>query len=186
MQGVSDVAGSMGNAFSSLGQVFSAVGDESAAAVMQMVTTTLDGVAQIIPQIMALIGAKQGEAMALGTASAAGLPFPANLAAIASITATIISTFAGIIAATQKFADGGIVGGSSFYGDKVVARLNSGEMVLNRRQQANLFKAIDNGMLDGVTNGSPTISFKLKGSDIYGSLKNFTNIKSKSSSIKVI
>lgn len=186
MQGVSDVAGSMGNAFSSLGQVFSAVGDESAAAVMQMVTTTLDGVAQIIPQIMALIGAKQGEAMALGTASAAGLPFPANLAAIASITATIISTFAGIIAATQKFADGGIVGGSSFYGDKVVARLNSGEMVLNRRQQANLFKAIDNGMLDRVTNGSPTISFKLKGSDIYGSLKNFTNIKSKSSSIKVL
>lgn len=186
MQGVSDVAGSMGNTFSSLGQVFSAVGDESAAAVMQMVTTTLDGVAQIIPQIMALIGAKQGEAMALGTASAAALPFPANLAAIASITATIISTFAGIIAATQKFADGGIVGGSSFYGDKVVARLNSGEMVLNRRQQANLFKAIDNGMLDRVTNGSPTISFKLKGSDIYGSLKNFTNIKSKSSSIKVI
>ena len=187
MQGVSDVAGSMGNAFSSLGQVFSAVGDESAAAVMQMVTTTLDGVAQIIPQIMALIGAKQGEAMALGTASAAALPFPANLAAIASITATIISTFAGIIAATQKFADGGIVGGSSYYGDKIVARLNSGEMVLNRRQQANLFKAIDNGMLDNVTNGSPTtISFKLKGSDIYGSLKNFTHIKSKSSSIKVI
>ncbi len=187
MQGVSDVAGSMGNAFSSLGQVFSAVGDESAVAVMQMVTTTLDGVAQIIPQIMALIGAKQGEAMALGTASAAALPFPANLAAIASITATIISTFAGIIAATQKFADGGIVGGSSYYGDKIVARLNSGEMVLNRRQQANLFKAIDNGMLDNVTNGSPTtISFKLKGSDIYGSLKNFTHIKSKSSSIKVL
>ena len=186
MQGVSDVAGSMGSAFSSLGQVFSAVGNESAAAVMQMVTTTLDGVTQIIPQIMELIAAKQGEAMALGTTSAAGLPFPANIAAIASITATIISTFAGIIAATQKFADGGIVGGSSFYGDKVVARLNSGEMVLNRRQQANLFKAIDNGMLDNVTNGSPTISFKLKGSDIYGSLKHFTSIKSKSSSIKVL
>lgn len=184
MQGVSDVAGSMGNAFSSLGQIFSAVGDESAAAVMEMVTTTLDGVAQVIPQIMALIAAKQGEAMASGTASAAKLPFPANIAAIAATMATIISTFAGIIAATQKFANGGIVGGSSFYGDKVIARLNSGEMVLNKRQQANLFKAIDNGIFDSGRMENANITFKLKGSDIYGSLKNFTTIKSKSSSIK--
>ena len=86
--------------------------------------------------------------------------------------------------AMMAFEDGGIVGGSSYYGDKVIARLNSGEMVLNRRQQTTLFNAIDNGMFDNGTNGSPTINFKLKGSDIYGSLKNFTNIKSKSSSIK--
>lgn len=83
------------------------------------------------------------------------------------------------------FKDGGIVGGSSYYGDKVIARLNSGEMVLSKRQQTNLFNAIDNGMFGYGTTENATISFKLKGSDIYGSLKNFTNIKSKSSSIKV-
>ena len=178
MQGVSDIAGSMGNAFSSLGQVFSAVGDESAAAVMQMVTTTLDGVAQVIPQIMALIAAKQGEAMASGTASAASLPFPANIAAIAAVTATIISTFAGIIAAAQKFADGGIVGGGSLHGDRLLARVNSGEMILNGRQQKRLFDLLDsNGAIGGAQ--MQTITWKLKGTDIYGSLKNLSEIKSK-------
>lgn len=86
--------------------------------------------------------------------------------------------------AMAAFKDGGIVGGSSYYGDKVIARLNTGEMVLNKRQQANLFNAIDNGMFESGTMENANITFKLKGSDIYGSLKNFTNIKSKSSSLK--
>lgn len=38
-----------------------------------------------------------------------------------------------------KFAQGGIVGGNSFTGDKVNASVNSGEMILNRRQQRELF-----------------------------------------------
>lgn len=46
-----------------------------------------------------------------------------------------------------KFADGGIspllVGGSSYVGDKVLARVNSGEMILNKTQQANLFKMLN-------------------------------------------
>ena len=67
-----------------------------------------------------------GEAMAEGTASAAKLPWPANLAAIGSIVATILSVFSMI----PKFAKGGVVGGNSTQGDKVLARLNSGEGVL--------------------------------------------------------
>ena len=178
MQGVADTAGEMGNAFGSLGQVFSAVGDESAAAVMQMVTATLDGVAQVIPQIMKLIAAKQGEAMAEGTASAAKLKFPANIAAIATVIATITSTFAGIIAAAQKFADGGIVGGGSLHGDRLLARVNSGEMILNGKQQQRLFDLLDgNGAIGGAQN--QVITWKLRGTDIYGSLKNLSNIKSK-------
>lgn len=178
MQGVADTASEMGNAFGSLGQVFSAVGDESAAAVMQMVTATLEGVAQVIPQILKLITVKQGEAMAEGAASAAKLPFPANIAAIATVTATIISTFAGIIAAAQKFADGGIVGGSSLHGDRLLARVNSGEMILNGKQQQRLFDLLDgNGAIGGAQN--QVITWKLRGTDIYGSLKNLSNIKSK-------
>ena len=178
MQGVADTASEMGNAFGSLGQVFSAVGDESAAAVMQMVTATLDGVAQVIPQIMKLIAAKQGEAMAEGTASAAKLKFPANIAAIATVIATISSTFAGIIAAAQKFADGGIVGDGSLHGDRLLARVNSGEMILNGKQQQRLFDLLDgNGAIGGAQN--QVITWKLRGTDIYGSLKNLSNIKSK-------
>lgn len=47
------------------------------------------------------------------------------------------------IKAAPKFATGGIVSGSNFTGDKVTAKLNSGEMVLNRSQQANLFNQIN-------------------------------------------
>jgi hypothetical protein len=43
----------------------------------------------------------------------------------------------------QQFADGGIVGGSSYYGDKILARVNSGELILNNKQQQALY-----GMLD--------------------------------------
>lgn len=42
----------------------------------------------------------------------------------------------------QKFATGGIVGGNSYTGDQIPARLNSGEMVLNRESQQRLFDAV--------------------------------------------
>ena len=55
----------------------------------------------------------------------------------------------GIVGASPKasieaHANGGIVGGTSYSGDKVLTGLNSGEMVLNKQQQANLFAAINN------------------------------------------
>jgi hypothetical protein len=40
------------------------------------------------------------------------------------------------------FEYGGIVGGNSFTGDKITARVNSGEMILNQRQQAELWKIV--------------------------------------------
>lgn len=46
----------------------------------------------------------------------------------------------GILNGSDKYAVGGIVGGTSFSGDKVIAHVNSGEMILNREQQTNLFK----------------------------------------------
>lgn len=48
-----------------------------------------------------------------------------------------------------SFATGGIVGGSSYYGDRVQANLNSREMVLNMGQQKNLFDAINTGNMGG-------------------------------------
>ena len=50
-----------------------------------------------------------------------------------------------------RFQDGGIVPGSSFTGDRVNARLNSGEMVLNRGQQQNLFNQINSGNISSGT-----------------------------------
>jgi len=123
---------------------------------------------------VALIGAKQGEALASGTASAAALPFPANIAAIASIVATITALFASF---AGSFADGGIIGGSgAFHGDSMLARVNAGEMILNPMQQSNLFRALDSG---GATGGMKNVEFKISGSTLKGVLKNYDSKMSK-------
>lgn len=69
-------------------------------------------------------------------------PFAAIAAGVAAIAVgAIIKSF--IPKDLQGFADGGIVGGSSFYGDKILARVNSGELILNQKQQKVLYDAID-------------------------------------------
>ena len=179
LQGLADVSSSVGNSFSTLGNVFSQTGDSAAAAAMNVIGTTAQATAEIIPNIIKLIGAKQGEAMANGTASASALPFPANIAAIASIIATVVSTFANIMSAVGAFADGGIVGGGNLHGDKVLARLNGGEMVLNRTQQAKLFRTIENGNIGNQSTSVSQVNWKIKGSDLYGAIANYKSIKSK-------
>lgn len=46
----------------------------------------------------------------------------------------------------QAFANGGIVGGSSFYGDKILARVNSGELILNNKQQKSVFASMSSAV----------------------------------------
>lgn len=84
----------------------------------------------------------------------------AQPAFVATAIGGIIAAFASI----PKFETGGIVGGSSYSGDKILARLNSGELILNQKQQGSLFGMLNEGGsnvnigLDG--------SFKLSGSDL--------------------
>lgn len=179
LQGLADVSSAVGNSFSTLGNVFKQTGDDATAAAMNVIGITAQSTAEIIPNIIKLIGAKQGEAMANGTASASALPFPENIVAIASIIATVVSTFANIMSAVGAFADGGIVGGGNLHGDKVLARLNGGEMVLNRTQQAKLFRTIESGNIGNQSTSVSQVNWKIKGSDLYGALTNYKSIKSK-------
>lgn len=169
MDNISSVTDSVGSAFSSLG---GAIGG-TAGKMLEMAGQTAQAVAQIIPQIVALIGAKQGEALASGTASAAALPFPANIAAIASIIATITALFASF---AGSFADGGIISGGSFHGDKMLARVNAGEMILNPMQQSNLFNALNGG---GAVGGMRNVEFKISGSTLKGCLNNYDKKQSR-------
>lgn len=178
LEGLADMSGQVGGAFSALGDVFQKCGNDAVAGTMQIMASTAQATADIIPQILKLIGVKQGEAIASGTASASALPFPANIGAIASIVATIMSTFAQIGSIVGAFADGGIVGGS-LHGDKVLARLNGGEMVLNKTQQSKLFHAIESGRFGDNNTAPSTITWKIKGSDLYGTLSNYKSIKIK-------
>lgn len=76
----------------------------------------------------AVVTAKQGESMAGVAAGASKLPFPASLVAIISGVAAVASIFASI----PKFWTGGILKGSSFMGDQMLVRANSGEEILRR------------------------------------------------------
>ena len=56
--------------------------------------------------------------------------------------------------ALGAFETGGIVPGNSFSGDNVLARVNSGEMILNRAQQARLFDIAEGNTEPGWSGGA--------------------------------
>ena len=60
------------------------------------------------------------------------------------------------------------------------ARVNGGELILNGTQQARLFDLLNEG---GILYNGGVVEFKLRGSDLYGSLKNYGKVKSKSGKI---
>ena len=123
--------------------------------------------------------ASAGEAIAGATASGAKLPFPMNIAAIAAGVAAVIAALGAISGA---FATGGIVGGSgasTTMGDNTLIRVNRGEMVLNNRQQARLFKMLDGGLSLNTTSTGGTVDFRISGSNLYGSLKNYSSMSKK-------
>ena len=90
-------------------------------------------------------------------------------AGFASSAAALVKS----LGAAALLADGGVVGGNSYHGDTIIAGLNAGEMVLNRKQQANLFRALDNGIASNVGGGK--VEFEIKGSTLKGVLKNYDN-----------
>lgn len=116
--------------------------------------------------------AATGEMAAKSTAAYAGIPY----VGVALAAAQIVAMTAMIEAAKQKapgYNSGGIYLGGTSFGDKGLARLNKGEMILNMSQQANLFDAINSGQMGGSGKQILNIGFdRVRGSDIYLSLKN--------------
>ena len=97
------------------------------------------------------------------------------VAAIAAGTAVMIST----ISQLQSFSQGGIFQGSKTVGDHNLARVNSGEMILTNTQQGNLFRILDNNTAGLGGNGVGVSSVKIKGSDLYLALSNYSKVQSK-------
>lgn len=96
------------------------------------------------------------------------------VAAIAAGTAVMIST----ISQLQSFSQGGIFQGSKTVGDHNIARVNAGEMILTNTQQGNLFRILDNNTA-GLGGGVGVSSVRVKGSDLYLALSNYSKIQSK-------
>lgn len=123
-------------------------------------------------------GAAIGEAFAEGTVAAskgassvADIPYVGWALALAAFAA-IIAAVMGAVGSAKGFATGGIVGGNSTHGDKILARLNSGELVLNNNQQNKLWNMLNNDTTVG--NGGGTVEFVIKGSDLVGTLSNYS------------
>ena len=150
-----------------VGNALTVLGDSQEAQMAQFAVNT----AAILANATSTIMAMNAEAMAKGASSAFSLPFPYNLAAWAVIASTIGSIFSSL----PKFAEGGIVGGGSTHGDTILARLNTGEMIFSKRQQKNLFNLLDNGGVGGYTEST----VRIKGSDLYLTMKNYKGLKNK-------
>lgn len=123
MEGACSAASAMGSSLSSLG---------NAIGVPEL------NVAGVLAQSVAVMT----EGFATATAQAATLgPW-----AWIGFAATGIAQLAAMISAMKNlngFASGGVVGGGSTFGDRKFARVNSGEMILTKWQQARLFQMIN-------------------------------------------
>lgn len=101
-----------------------------------------------------------GAVGAAKTIANVGWPAAAPLLVVQGIaTAAALATVA-----AQKYQDGGIIEGSSTSGDQQLIAANAGEVILNRRQTANVFRAINSGRLGG---GGP-VSMRTGDIIIYG------------------
>lgn len=116
------------------------------------------------------IGAAASEGAAQAAKGAAALPFPMNLIAMAGAVAAALSIFRSL----PKFANGGIVPGNSRSGDRVLAGVNSGELILNEAQQHN----IASKLLRGNESISVDVHLKerLRGSDLRRSVSRATRV----------
>lgn len=122
-------------------------------------------------------GAAEGLAAATkGAKSVADIPVVGWVLAGVAL-ATLIAGVIAAVSAIKGFAEGGIVGGNSYYGDKIIARLNSGELIVNQRDQEKLWKQMNSSPViqntyqsEGV-NGK--VEFVVTGDNLVGVLENY-------------
>lgn len=159
------------------------IADTTAKVADQAATEATEG-----PQLAVVATNKAAAASYLELASAmifaahAYIPF-----AGVGIAAGLITTMLSIQAAAKAtalslsaFAEGGIVGGSSYHGDKVLARVDSGEMILNKRQQRNLFNLLDSSTFPQSGGTTVTVQGVIHGTDLLLVQKNTNNVRRRS------
>ena len=147
-------------------------------------TTQTAGAAEEVSANAAKIASNQALTASYSEAAAAGymaahsaIPF-VGYGIGAGFTASSIATIKSA-GAVGMFADGGIItGAGSGWSDSIPTLLSNGEMVLNRRQQGNLFALLDGSRVsDSAPSGG--VEFKIKGTELVGVLKNYNKKTSK-------
>lgn len=164
----------LGDITNHVGSIFSNLGKVTNDSFLSMVGAVSNGISQMIPSISALIQAQKAQALGGIIASNANLGL-LSFGLIASGVALVTSLFDSL----PKFERGGIVGsvvgGNSFHGDKILARLNSGELVLNKNQQTRLYNTLQQGQSTSSAPMGGAVQFKISGRDLVGVLSNHQN-----------
>ena len=156
-----DAINGLAGAFSAIGN---AMGDTPFGAFMSTMGTVAQQIGGLINTYSQLVAVEAvQESLKAGT----GIPFPFNIAMIAAAVTSIMS----IISSAKSnfagsFANGGIVGGTSYTGDRLFARVNSGEMIIPKKDwssglgfSGNVHFIIEGSQLKGVLdNYDKTIS----------------------------
>lgn len=151
--------------FNALGNVFTQMGNLSGDNLFGNIAGALGNIVSqasaTVSAMMALAGAETIEGLAETFATAPVFTKVAltatALAGVLSVISTAKNAFAG------SFAQGGIVGGNSYSGDRLWARVNSGEMIIPYDDWHN-------------SSGSNQVKFVIEGSQLKGVLDNYNSI----------
>nr|DAK18540.1 MAG TPA: minor tail protein [Caudoviricetes sp.] len=158
-----------------VGSIFSNLGRVTNDTFLSMVGAVSSGISQMLPQIRTLIEAQKAQALGGIISSNANL----GLLSFGLITSGVVLVTS-LFDSLPKFERGGkvgsVVGGNSFHGDKILARLNSGELVLNKNQQTRLYNTLQQGQsTSSAPMGGGSVQFKISGRDLVGVLSNHQN-----------
>ena len=169
LEDTADTINSVGNAISATSELFSALGDVAGEEDLQ--------VAGIVAKAVATVALSFAQALTTAKSWIDWLAF-----GVTGLT-TMLSMISSIKQATAgSFAEGGIVGGSSYSGDKLLARVNSQEMILNSRQQRNLFNLLDTGTMPQRGGTNVQVTGVVRGTDLLLVQKNTNKVRAKSGS----
>lgn len=172
--GIADLNERLSTSFGGLNSIMGTLSqafDDSAGGVLEWGATVVASIGQVITALIPLIATKKAEATANAEAATTGaasavssIPFVGPAMAISAVIALIAT-----LAKAPKFASGGVVGGNSYYGDKILARVNSGELILNKQQQASLYNHLAGAGVQNQPNGGNVV-FKIRGQELVGIL----------------
>ena len=173
VKNLSDSFQSVGDSVGALGGLFSALGDATDDAGMKTMG--------IIAETLATMALSFAKALKSCTTWYEWVAFGiTGMTQLISMVSQIKQLTAG------GYAEGGIIPGNSFAGDKVMAMVNSGEMILNTHQQKNLFDMLNGITGTGISSSKIELTGKIRGKDLLLVQKNYNTIGSKSGqSIKI-
>ena len=197
--GVSDVIGGLNSVYGAatgIGEAFEKLKDDSASAWEKVgagiqILSALAQMMQTVSGAIDMVGAARAAASAADTAATqvetmnAQQKVAANTAVAASgaassvasipwvgpvLAAAAVASMLALMKTLPKMSTGGVFSGNA-HGDMNLARVNGGEMILNKSQQARLFNILDGkaGIGGGRNN---EIVFKIDGTTLKGVMRN--------------